>query len=125
MLVLANPISGRKARQVAHNYISKKTEISIDNLKLVYSQQFPKSEDTAYFVFSECNSAFVIVAGDNISIPIWAYSVENGFGEEIPDNVKDFLDDLANELQAAREQGIKSDYATRQQWQQLTEWITN
>ncbi|MBR3827982.1 MAG: Spi family protease inhibitor [Bacteroidales bacterium] len=70
-LCLANPVSEKKAHQVAFNFLNKKTNTSYDEIKLVYSQRFPIGEDTAYYVYSSGNSSFVIVAGDDIAKPIW------------------------------------------------------
>lgn len=120
MLCHANPISGKTARQVAYNYLTKKTNVTFEELNLVYSQHFPQSEDTAYFVYAVGHSSFVIVAGDDIAKPIWGYSTENGFSKDIPENVKGFLDDLVGELQVAKKQGVKSDSHTQQLWLQLT-----
>lgn len=87
-LCLANPVSEKKAHQVAFNFLNKKTNTSYDEIKLVYSQRFPIGEDTAYYVYSSGNSSFVIVAGDDIAKPIWGYSFDNGFREKVPENVK-------------------------------------
>ena len=120
-LCLANPVSEKKAHQVAFNFLNKKANTPFDEIKLVYSQQFPGGEDTAYYVYSSGNSSFVIVAGDDIAKPIWGYSFDNGFSEKVPENVKGFLDDLVNELQAAREQGVRCDRNTQRSWTELTE----
>jgi len=120
-LCLANPVSEKKAHQVAFNFLNKRANTSFNEMKLVHSQRFPSGEDTAYYVYSVGNSSFVIVAGDDIAKPIWGYSFDNGFSDKVPENVKGFLDDLVNELQAARKQGVRCDRNTQRSWTELME----
>ena len=60
--------------------------------------------DPAYRVFNRAGGGFVIIAGDDACTPVLAYSFENNFGtgEDMPDNLREWLDELETLVGFAR-----------------------
>ena len=99
--ILANPVSKGAAIKTAYNFIKKEMSVEPNAIDIVYSPKLQHFVHNAFYVFNVGDSAFVIVAGDDVAIPILAYSFENTFGEYIPSNVQWYLDELANEIDYA------------------------
>lgn len=104
----AQPIPVEKARQVASAFLKEHgKKVDVSRLDMVYSQKLAHFDHEAFYVFSEGRSAFVIVAGDEVAMPILGYSMENGFPAHVPCNVQDFLSDLTHEIDYMKTAGYK------------------
>lgn len=75
-------------------------------------------EAPAYYVFNNDNGkGFVIVAGDDVVMPVLGYSFENSFPQEdLPDNLQSWLEGLRGQINAARRDRLKSTPAVKQAW---------
>lgn len=104
----ANPVSKETAIQIARNFVKQETGIDAKEIAVVFSQKLQHYDHAAYYVCTLGEKGFVVVAGDDIAIPILAYSFDNAIGETIPSNVKGYLDELANEIDDALLQGIST-----------------
>ena len=62
-------------------------------------------EQVPFYVFNRAGGGFVMIAADDACNPILAYSFTNSFGQgdDMPDGLQDWLDDLAEQVQLARE----------------------
>ena len=70
----------------------------------------------AYYVFDNTSGpGFVIVSGDDVAMPVLAYSFENEFStNEMPENLKRWLKGMRDEINHARQEGTQaSTYVTR------------
>ena len=70
----------------------------------------------AYYVFDNTSGpGFVIVSGDDVAMPVLAYSFENEFPtQEMPENLKGWLKGVRDEINYARQRNIQaSTYVTR------------
>ena len=88
---------------------------------MVYSQKLPNAGHAAFYTFAAPHGGFAIVAGDDVALPILAYSYENLFQAEVPDHVASFLADIAGAIDAALAQDVNPTVTTRKQWIDLAE----
>ena len=74
--------------------------------------------ESAYYVFDNTSGpGFVIVAGDDVAMPILAYSFENEFPtREMPENLKGWLDGMRKEINYARRHGAKASAYVSRAW---------
>lgn len=76
----------------------------------------------AYYVFNNANGkGFVIVAGDDVVMPVLGYSFQNSFPQnDLPANLKGWLDGLSGQIYAARRDNLKSTSAVKQAWNAIS-----
>lgn len=77
--------------------------------------------EPAYYVYDNASGpGFVIVAGDDVAMPVLGYSFEHEFpqGELLP-NVQGWLDGLREEINAARRDGVQAGEAVTRAWQEM------
>ena len=141
----SNPVDENTARQAAVKMLLRssdthksdeampqKAESSEKTVKLLYKSsnqaenvgKQQKSGETVYFYIfvTEDNDGFVIVSGDDRMPPILGYSHTNGFSmENMPDNLKWWLDEYAKQIAYSIEKEIEPTVETKQQWEQLLE----
>lgn len=123
LTAVAKPVSERDARRVAYHFLVNQIGVSEQELVMVYSQKLPNAGHAAFYTFAAPHGGFAIVAGDDVALPILAYSYENLFQAEVPDHVASFLADLAGAIDAALTQDVLASHSTRQQWTSLQETI--
>jgi len=76
--------------------------------------------DPAYYIFTgKETGGFVIVSGDDITKPILGYSIDGMMTDDgsLPPNMQAWLDDMEQQIQQARQQGIRQSTETARQWQ--------
>lgn len=74
--------------------------------------------EAAYYVFgNESEPGFVIVAGDDVAVPVLAYSFEHDFSAgDMPENLRDWLVQMRGEINRARRQGAKASERVARSW---------
>ena len=75
--------------------------------------------ESAYYVFDNTSGpGFVIVAGDDVAMPVLGYSFENEFpsSDFLPVNVLEWLDGLREEINAARRESLKPSGVVARAW---------
>ena len=74
--------------------------------------------EPAYYVFDNTSGlGFVIVAGDDVAMPVLAYSFENEFPtDNMPMNLKEWLEDMRDEINHARRQGAQATGYVSRAW---------
>ena len=72
----------------------------------------------AWYVFNRAEGGFVIISGTDAAMPVLGYSFEDSFGplEEMPENLKDWMDTYTEEINGRRTSGKP---ATKEE---LTRW---
>jgi hypothetical protein len=128
--LMANPIDPQFAAKVAKNFVAQRVKVAEGLVpQIVYTHPMPKSGLPAMYAVN-VGSAFVIVAADDVAHPILGYSLarpwpttggdgqnatrgnersssENGerVAATLPQQVADFLNDLAAQIEAATQAG--------------------
>ncbi len=129
--MMANPVDPDKAIQVARNHVMSQVKMDNYNAMLVYTHPMPKTGESAFYVVNVGSSAFVLVAADDIAHPVLGYSMSrlwptgNADGSSassrdeqiaLPSQITAFLDDLASQIEAARQQDIAPDRNIVSEW---------
>lgn len=72
----------------------------------------------AYYVFANANGpGFVIVAGDDVAMPVLGYSFENEFPSgNLPANLQEWLDGIREEVNYARNNRLQAESSVSQAW---------
>lgn len=111
--VNAEPISRQQAQQKAAAFLKQqKPQAKLATTAITKAPRRVNgqivSDQAYYYVFNtENNQGYVIASGDDVAIPILAYSKEGTFDEEnIPDGLQYMLDGYAKEIAWAQENGI-------------------
>ena len=113
----ARPRNNSEAMQIAYRFFSKtspqgdirKSPSALNAVQLLYSQSSDTSpEETLLYVFGKKESnGFVIVSGDDRSYDILGYSDSDNFDpENIPDNMKSWLDFYKAEINLLKDQPV-------------------
>ena len=116
----ANPIDIRVAQKVGFGFVNANAKTPLrgsDDLQLATTYR-TASGTNAFHIFNAPNG-FVIVAADDVAHPILAYSLDRPWPSEgnLPPQVTDYLDDLANQIEAASNQPQDREIAT--EWSDL------
>ncbi len=128
--LFANPIDEKKALNVAAKYVQINFPGSLKSaseLSLVYkctSKQTStlKSANAGayYYVFNSGNSGFIIVAGDDSSLPILGYSTESDFDpNKIPSNIAKWLEGYKEQIRFISENKIEADETIQTEWNKI------
>lgn len=78
-------------------------------------------QSPAYYVFDNTGGpGFVIVAGDDVAMPVLGYSFEHEFSKDnLPANLKAWLEYMRDEVNEARRSGAKAESAVTRAWSQV------
>ena len=116
--VFSAPVSPETARTVAVNFWKMKT--GADN-KLFLEITGQLGVENMYVFVTKDNDGFVIVAADNVAIPILGYSLSNGIrsDEELPYNTSRWLNHYADEIKTLAAANHTPDAATTGKWEVL------
>ena len=128
MSLMAKPIDPTVAVRVAQNFAATQVKMVDYSATIVYTHTMPESGIPAMYAINVGNSAFVLVAADDIAHPVLGYSMARpwptAYGERVtgslPSQVADFLDDLARQIEAAVTQLGEQDNNTASEWQRLS-----
>ncbi len=97
----AGPVDSQKALAEASAFVSNQRAAAPRQMQLASSRRYAAAATPAYYVFNIDNgNGFVIVSGDDRTMPILGYSDEGAFdAERMPANMKAWLDNYAEQLQ--------------------------
>ncbi len=75
-------------------------------------------QNPAYYIFKNTSGpGFVIVAGDDVAMPVLGYSFENDFPEGVlPANLESWLETISEEVNLARSSGLQAEAAVTKAW---------
>ena len=113
----ANPVDMRQAREIGAMFVNGSTSMrtTVDGLRHVTTYKTDNNV-AAFYVFNMANG-FVIVAADDCSIPILAYSKEGPFDvNNIPEQMEGYLQVYRKEIQYGIEHRLSGDESIAQQW---------
>jgi hypothetical protein len=126
-------VSENMAKTLGTKFLTQETtSLALKNavdLQLVYSANAKtidqKASDQAaslFYVFNAGSSGFVIVAGDDNSMPVLGYSDQGKFNpDSLPRNVAKWLEGYKNQIQYIIENKIQADSEISGQWEKLAQ----
>ncbi len=127
--ILGNPVDENTAKQLAQNFWKENNIMGVKGDKV-----FKKKMDDARFVNvatrcgysefyifnNEDDKGFVIIAADDCVTPVLGYSYDNNFAaENLPPNLKGWLDGYAEQIRAAVEMRATATEKIRTEWECL------
>ena len=114
-LMSAEVRSVSEARELAYDFMESrvKTKSSSINLSMVYSGEdilTKSSLDPAFYVFNnESGPGFVVVSGDDSTLPVLGFSDSHNFKKEgMPANLSWWFRYMGRQVNAARQAGLSS-----------------
>ena len=123
--VSAKPVDETTACAVATHFYAMKFKSAPESLTATVAYVAPalRGENgrcPSFYVVNINAEGFVIVAGDDRVQPVWAFSDEGAFVvEDMPANIRFFLEGYTDEIQYVVDNQEYSDEATREQWKSL------
>ena len=126
MPVLSNPVDENTAKQLAQNFWKENNIMGVRGDKVFKKRMndarfvnvAPQCGYTEFYIFNnEDGKGFVIIAADDRVTPILGYSYENNFAaENLPPNLKGWLDGYAEQIQMAVEMRASATEEIRTDW---------
>lgn len=126
-IVLAGNVTVDQARQIAVSFWQSApvTRGGIPSLQMVFHSEDlvtrSSVQSPAYYVFDNTGGpGFVIVAGDDVAMPVLGYSFEHEFSKDnLPANLKAWLEYMRDEVNEARRSGAKAESVVTRAWSQV------
>ena len=126
-IVLAGNVTEDQARQIAVSVWQSApvTRGGIPSLQMVFHSEDlvtrSSVQSPAYYVFDNTGGpGFVIVAGDDVAMPVLGYSFEHEFSKDnLPANLKAWLEYMRDEVNEARRSGAKAESVVTRAWSQV------
>ena len=130
-LLLADNVTVEQAQSLAANFFraSTQTRSASPQLQLVWDGEDPSTRtsatEPAFYVFNRTDSkGFIIVAGDDVAMPVLGYSFENSFKtENMPANLKNWLLGLKDQINEARNNHFTASATTEQAWKNASDVV--
>ena len=121
----ADKVSRQKAAAVAERFLSAEspaTKSSGGAIRLMgtwpEAQTKSAGQEPALYLFERDGGGYVIVAADDVSLPVIGYSTTSRLsGRELPCNLRYMLDWHASVIDYARTHGVKATAETKAQWE--------
>ena len=127
--LFGNPVDENTAKQLAQNFWKENNIMGVRGDKIfkkrVADAKFvnvaPQCGYSEFYIFNnEDGKGFVIIAADDCVTPILAYSYDNNFAaENLPPNLKEWLDGYAEQIQIAIEMRVTATGEIRTDWESL------
>ena len=127
--LLGNPVDENTAKQLAQSFWKENNIIGVKGDKIFKKKMddarfvnvAPQCGYTEFYIFNnEDGKGFVIIAADDCVTPILGYSYDNNFAaENLPPNLKGWLDGYAEQIQAAVEMKLTATEEIRTEWECL------
>jgi hypothetical protein len=111
----ADVVTSSKAYSVAQQFMNAKnlTEIWDGN-----ETETKASQDPVFHVFNVDGGGWVIVSGDDCTIPILAYNDTDSFStDNMPSNLQEWLGMMRKDILKARQNGAKGSSNTKYMWE--------
>ena len=129
MPLLGNPVDENTAKQLAQNFWKENNIMGVRSDKVFKKKMgdarfvnvAPQCGYTEFYIFNnEDGKGFVIIAADDCVTPILGYSYDNNFAtENLPPNLKGWLDGYAEQIQTAVEMRATATEEIRTEWECL------
>ena len=124
----ADIVTQYQAKELAIKFLksSKETRSQALSLEMVYdgmdSESRSSIKDAPFYVFNNTQgTGFVIISGEDASMPVLGYSVDNNFTNgAIPSNVHGWLDGMRQQILQVREDGIQPTSTVKKAWENVS-----
>ncbi len=133
MPLFGNQVDETTAKQLAQNFWKENNIMGVRDGKVFKKRMndarfvnvAPQCGYTEFYIFNnEDGKGFVIIAADDCVTPILGYSYENNFAaENLPSNLKGWLDGYAEQIRAAIEMRAESTEEIRTKWECLRQCL--
>ena len=132
--LLADNVTAEQAHALATDFF--KTNVQTRNtsasprLQLVWDGEDLSTRSTgnlpAFYVFNNTDrKGFVIIAGDDVSMPVLGYSFTDNFVVDgMPSNLKSWMNGLKEQINRARETGLNASDVVSKAWRGLSDMAT-
>ena len=121
--LFAENVDQNKVQKIAKAFAAQRDRSAAQlQTDIVYSHPMPNKRDAAFYVVNIENSGFVIVSANDVAHPVIGYSFDRPWPTEgnIPPQITDYLDDLANQIEHAVGSNHHSpDRGIQTEWQEL------
>ena len=121
--LFAENVDQNKAQRIAKAFAAQRDRNAAQlRTDIVYSHPMPNTRDAAFYVVNLENSGFVIVAANDVAHPVIGYSFDRPWPTtgNIPPQITDYLDDLANQIESAvGSTNYSPDRNIQNEWQEL------
>ena len=122
----AEKVSPQQAAAVAERFLRAESPASKavqDAIRLTgiwpQAQTKDQAEEPALYLFEREGGGYVVVAGDDVSLPVIGYSTTGRLQfDQLSSNLRHILDWHASMIAYARKQGLQAAAATHAQWLQ-------
>lgn len=126
-IVSAKQIPASKAQSVAEQFLQSgmqtrsTTSLSLIETKTSKSlQRNASSSDVLYYVFSINGSGYIIVGGDDLSVPVIGYSYEATYEDHLrADNFRYWMESVEMGIQNAIERGGDASERVKTKWENI------
>ena len=124
-LARAEKVSPQQAAAVAERFLAAEsgpaTKASHGAIHLTGTwpqvQTKGAADEPALYIFERDGGGYVVVAGDDASLPVIGYSTTGALPlDRVPANLRFMLDWHASMIDYARKEGLQADAATKEQW---------
>ena len=123
----ADKVTPQQAAAVAERFLSAEspvTKSAMGSIRLAgtwpQAQTKGTVQEPALYLFERDGGGFVVVAADDVSLPVIGYSTTGSFSKgELPCNLRYMLDWHASMIDYARNHGSKATSAIKAQWQSI------
>lgn len=117
--VSSKEVSQKRALEVATQFMNSRSALRNGNcLELVMTgnqgtDNLRSADTSSFYVYNvKGGKGFVIIAGDDAVFPVLGYSFDTSFqAEEIPDNLKSFLNHYDEQIRKIASKGLSSSTA--------------
>lgn len=117
-LLLAAPVDPKLAKSVAQNFMRQQTPATAD--KLIWSEAQHPAGKQEMFLFTCQPEGFVIVAADDVAMPILGYSVSSTFdNKNVPEHIAHWLEGYDSEIRYLKANNIAQGDMAATEWQAL------
>lgn len=123
-ILLAKPVSPELAAKVAYHAFGKfNTQLSTLHLK-----EAPGGSQAFYYIFAPVDAAesgFIIIAGDDASIPVLGYSISDNYTASPSPSFQKWMEWYKQQIREIRDQNLEADSAINAQWEAYLNPIAN
>ncbi len=116
--LVASPVDVEQARRIGTKYVQSHSAKQVATLDLAYTQ-LTESGTNALYVFN-FDGGFIIVAADDVALPILAYGEEGNFdANQISEGLAYYLRYYARQVSYAVENNLQPEAEVAAQWESI------
>ena len=132
--LLADNVTAEQAHALATDFfktnVQTRSTAASPQLQLVWDGEDANTRSVgnlpAFYVFNSTDrKGFVIIAGDDVVMPVLGYSFTNSFVKDgMPSNLKSWMNGLKEQINEARETGLNTSDVVSEAWRGVSDMTT-